>query len=367
MKKLCLIVLLCLVAITAHAETGWFGGTFFRVDCLPELQSIDIHVNDVTRFDDYDFTEENRLKWLKNNYFTFENEDKRDIEAETTCKFKDGIYTIQFRSIYQASNTVSVTIKKDEKTLLDDIIIYDQWSLHHILTPILRFNVQKHITEAFSMVYAEAMADRLAYIYLPFSDDTAVQKILEHPEKWEKENYLADDDSKVLIVHCDEFMEHVEIQLTRIKDKNIKTMLNEKAEELAEKGIYAFETINAPEIYQTTCSFAGNTYEIKVDKKTQLTLSINETPLINDVRLYEPERNEVITYLRYLAKADLLQKHDSVQLVWWDKNKRQFKYNRLPSQNDWYDYDKNKRLWRLENMSDFYDMEKDICSMVWCD
>ena len=367
MKRLCLAFLFCLVLSVARADTGWFGGDVVSVKCLPKIQSIEIYNRNGTHFDYSDFSKENRLKALEKNYFIFENEQKRDLTAETKCEFASGLYEIKFQGVYYASNRILVTILKNGKPVVSDLLLYDQFSEHKVHIPFLRYNALSDELEIFGLKRDNVESEKLSYIKWKNETEKSTQKVLEYPEKWPNRVFLKNSEGKAFLIGCDDYLEDIDVRFVHYQDERVKAILDQEALDLVQYGIYAFEADKVPAVYQTKCLIKGKTYEIKIDKKTNLMISRDGEVVISGIRLYEAKRNELISYLRYKVIGDWSRPYDAVQIAWWNKDKNEFSYNRLPESPKWEDYDENERLWKLESMDDFYGMKKDICSMVWCD
>ena len=356
-----------------QAEEGCCGMDLVRVECFPELGTMEIRMNDFLHLDLY-YIQDNAEKWAKQNCFTFYNFDKADRFRRTSCRLNGNLYEVKFHSAYWPFR-IDYAIYKNGKVLLPENVFYSPTRITDTDMPVtvaeLRLNADDDSLDV-KYVYVQENSYDVDNDYLTFAtikNAEAYSRFAAAPADWQRDTYFSEDDGKALNVHCLEDLQAVEVRFVNYKSTMAKKALQADAAELMKKGIYVFEANNVPETFEAKCRFEGKEFAVRVDKETQLTVSREGEEVISGIRLYEPERNELITYVRYADRDDFARDtgHDAVWFEWWDKKQNKLLFNRLPGEY-WSseDYKRIKgRVWTVRRMDDFYNMKKSTYFFHW--
>ena len=320
MKKICVRVLFFIFSFInlSFADMGTYGGSVIKINCIPELSTIEFIQNELADAIDYYEWDENKLNQAKqNNYFFTDNNNRDDKFFETKCIIDNDTYTIKIESGYRYLETVvSVDILKNNNPVINNMFL---------TSPIISYGHRNYL---FNFSYNTATQEINSIIEYPYEEETIHglltndkqiwgtinikelnpnDELLNKPENWHE--FDLSQKQIALFVDCNPLLEIAEV---RTIPHNKQNFTADEITELNKKGIYPLINNKLPEKISKQCNFDNNDYTIKLDKNGNLTLLQDNSAIIKDINFLA--QNENIVYFLY-------QTYESMKIFSYKNNK----------------------------------------------
>ncbi len=304
MKKVCVRVLFFIFSFInlSFADVGTYGGAIVRVNCIPELSTIELIQNDLSNAIMYYEWGENKLNHAKQqNYFLTDNDNRDDRFFETKCIIDNDIYTIKLKSGYKYAETVvSADILKNNTPIFSNLFLTTKKPLYSDSTHLFNFSYNTATQEINSIIeypYYTEKPDYSGYInkqkwgVLDIKELNKNNEQLNKPENWQELDLHKKQIA--LYVKCNPLLEIAEVRTIPHNKQNFTT---KEITNLNQKGIYPLFNSKLPQEITQKCSFDSNNYTLNIDKDTKLTLSQNNNLTVENVN-FSPQNDTIIYFL----------------------------------------------------------------------
>ena len=303
MKKICVRVLFFIFSFInlSFADSGNYAGTIIRINCIPNLSTIELIQNDLLDIIEYYEWDENKLNQAKqNNYFLANNINYDDNFFETSCIIDKDTYTIKLNSGYAFSPIVSVNILKNNIPLFNKLFLMVNAEQGNIIR-FFNFSYNTVTQEINSIVeypyeretiYGLLLSDKQKWKTINLKEIEQNNELLNTPENWHE--FDLSQKQIALFVDCNPLLEIAEV---RTIPHNKQEFTTEEIAKLNQKGIYPLINNQLPQKISKQCHFDDNNYTINIDKNANFTLLQNDSEIIKDINFLP--QNDAIVYLTY--------------------------------------------------------------------
>ena len=347
----------------AWAQTyATYAGSVVRVNCLPEISRIEILFNRLCYTFDYDGWEEPEMEAMaKKGYLLFDNQDYEDKKREVSCEFGKDKYEVKFKSQYGFMvNNIKFDILKNGDIVVADGLINqnfrnDDWTVDDVIVDWLSYNIKDGSIEYVvvrDIPYDDSIkrVDKLYYKKLDKIGASEYEENMRYPERLEKQVVDYENLHKAVKVECDETLNIVELRMITFDDENMSEDVKKDKTKLLSRGLYILGENEKP--YIKKCKYKGSSYEVEVSPQSDVLIKKDGKEIVENIKLNDDNRNEIITYLRYNYKFDYLNDENrGVMLIYWDKNKEEYGFCDLEN----HYYNKKKYTGEIHGEKDIYD------------
>ena len=329
---------------------------------MPEISRIEILYNAYGDTFDYDGWEEPEMEIMaKKGYLLFDNQDYADKKRETVCEFGKDKYEVKFKSQYGFMvNNIKFDILKNGDIVVADGLInqnfYDEdpYFSDRVTMFVINIDVSDNSIEYIvgkDIPYGELnREDTLYYKKLSKIGATEYEKIMMHPEEQEKQVVDYENLHKAVRVECDETLNIVELRMITFDEEDMSEDVKKDKTKLLDRGIYLLGEKEKP--YIKKCKYKGSLYEVEVSSQSDVLIKKDGKAIVENIKLNDDNRNEIITYLRYNYKFDYLNdKEHGVLLVYWYKDRKEYGFCNLEN----HYYNKKKYTGEIHSEKDIYD------------